>query len=493
MNPEALPFQPIPAPDEFLANQGFLRRLARELIRDAARAEDLLQDTWLTWRERRPAGLAEPRAWLARVLQNRARNLLRQDQRRAQREQRVARPEAIPSELTQATVDVQAEVVAVLQRLDEPEQTALMLRYYHGLGPTEIAARTGVSLNTVKSRLARALAHLRAELDRRHAHDHKDWRHCLVPLALPEGGSELAPARRDGQPVGPRGGGDGLRGPLGLALAGGLCAVAVVIVVAVLVAQGWSRPERPSVALREAGEGTLAPLAAQLLALPASAEPAVGRVAVQPEPLVVPRNPVEWPQFARNAAHDGFDPKLADRIRTPEVLWHVSDTHGQPTLSGQDLYSGGRGLFWIDPNNGTVLARVLQGAPEAHPEKPDEKIVPLSVAHSPAITPDLVLARRTQDGGVSAYDRTLAREVWSWTPESKGYVHFSGCLAGERFIVATIDEVVALNVADGKPAWTFPTAGHGAVNMVPASAQGRVLFGAEDGTFWCLDLVEGHE
>ncbi|HEX6884113.1 MAG TPA: PQQ-binding-like beta-propeller repeat protein, partial [Planctomycetota bacterium] len=47
--------------------------------------------------------------------------------------------------------------------------------------------------------------------------------------------------------------------------------------------------------------------------------------------------------------------------------------------------------------------------------------------------------------------------------------------------------------ADGKPAWTFPTAGHGAVNMVPASAQGRVLFGAEDGTFWCLDLVEGHE
>ena len=54
------------AADEFLANQAFLRRLAWGLVHDAGRAEDLVQETFAVWAERRPRGLATPRAWLAR-------------------------------------------------------------------------------------------------------------------------------------------------------------------------------------------------------------------------------------------------------------------------------------------------------------------------------------------------------------------------------------------------------------------------------------------
>src|SRR5690606_22732139 len=52
-----------------------------------------------------------------------------------------------------------------LLALDEPYQSTLLLRYYEGLTPTEIARRTDVPLATVKRRLQRGLARLRTRLD----------------------------------------------------------------------------------------------------------------------------------------------------------------------------------------------------------------------------------------------------------------------------------------------------------------------------------------
>jgi len=465
------PFQPMAEPDAFLANQNFLRALARGLIHDAAQAEDLLQDTWLAWRERRPAGLGEPRAWLTRVLQNRAKNARREELRRAERERLAARGEA-GDELARETLEVQAEVVTLLRALDEPLQSALVLRYFHGLSPAEIAARSGASVNTVKSRLTRGLARLREELDRLHASDRRAWSLCLLPLARAEGGlAEPEPAR-----------------PPWLALAAGVCALAVVVVLVVFV---WTQPRtttEPAALFALAGvEPALA--AEPELAAPAALEPAEQRAPVVPAVAPSQRVVVEWPQFARNAAHDGFDPKLDDKLRSPAILWHVADTFGQPTLSGGDLYSGGRGLFRIDATSGLVLARVLgpETAAERTTTEPDP--APLTVAAAPALTSELVLARRMQDGGVTAFDRSLSQQVWSWTPETPCAGQFPGCLAGGLYVCAANERVVALRVADGKPAWSFEAGSP--VNMVPAAAGGHAFFGAESGAFWSLNLSDG--
>jgi DNA-directed RNA polymerase specialized sigma24 family protein len=73
-----------------------LRRLARSLICDEARAEDVVQEAWLAALRRGPPpeGL---RAWLAEAMRRIAGSRGRSELRRAEREQRAARPEAQPS------------------------------------------------------------------------------------------------------------------------------------------------------------------------------------------------------------------------------------------------------------------------------------------------------------------------------------------------------------------------------------------------------------
>ena len=74
-------------------------------------------------------------------------------------------------------------VVEAVARLDEPYRAAILLRYFEGLAPAAIAARTGTPLRTVHTRLYRALARLRTELDRAHGGERKTWLRALIPFA----------------------------------------------------------------------------------------------------------------------------------------------------------------------------------------------------------------------------------------------------------------------------------------------------------------------
>ncbi len=58
-----------------------------------------------------------------------------------------------------------AAVRRALAGLPEPQREALFLGYFEGLSCTEIATRVGVPVGTVKTRVATALAKLRAVLD----------------------------------------------------------------------------------------------------------------------------------------------------------------------------------------------------------------------------------------------------------------------------------------------------------------------------------------
>jgi hypothetical protein len=57
----------------------------------------------------------------------------------------------------------------------------------------------------------------------------------------------------------------------------------------------------------------------------------------------------------RRPDHNNYR-KRDDRVQCPKVPWHVDRAFGQPTLGGGRVYSGGTGLFAIDPATGKVLA-----------------------------------------------------------------------------------------------------------------------------------------
>ncbi len=129
--------------------------------------------------------------------------------------------------------------------LAEPGRSTILLRFFEGLPPREIAARQRVPVETVRSRVRRALAEIRKTLDRR-AGDRSAWAVALLPLA----GPALPGAAPPGElPI---------DGPAPAAPTAGLFAVAAaVVIVAVGGAAGWiaaatRRPATTATELRDA-------------------------------------------------------------------------------------------------------------------------------------------------------------------------------------------------------------------------------------------------
>ncbi|HEX6886283.1 MAG TPA: sigma-70 family RNA polymerase sigma factor [Planctomycetota bacterium] len=179
--------------EELLAHGRFLRALARGLV-GAERADDLLQDTYVAAIAHPPRHDSAPRAWLARILRNRARTRGQREGERPRHEARAAREHAADEERDApallAELELARALLAALEGLREPYRGTLYLRYYRGLAPAEIAARAGLPPKTVKTRLARGLALLRVELDRRPG-GREAWVALLLPLA--RGPAPLAP------------------------------------------------------------------------------------------------------------------------------------------------------------------------------------------------------------------------------------------------------------------------------------------------------------
>ena len=180
--------------DELLRHQEFVRRLAFELVRDAARADDLVQDAWVQALERPPRAMATARAWFRTVLRNLAVRGAREQSRRERRERSAARPEDQLSTLEIGErLAHEQELVRAVEALREPYRSAVFLRWFEDLSPRAIAAREGVPVATVKTRLRRALELLRDALE--HSHGPRAWalafvrlahpRHAVLPVATP--------------------------------------------------------------------------------------------------------------------------------------------------------------------------------------------------------------------------------------------------------------------------------------------------------------------
>jgi len=170
--------------DQLVRHEAFVQAIARALLGDEARAQDVVQETWLTALRRSPDRAGSTRAWLGRVARNLALDDRRSAQRRATREQLVARAEAIESvDESYARLSVQRDVVDAVLGLREPYRSVVMLRFFQELDANAVAERLGRSAATVRSQQSRALGLLRESLDGKYGGDEALWVSVLLPLA----------------------------------------------------------------------------------------------------------------------------------------------------------------------------------------------------------------------------------------------------------------------------------------------------------------------
>ena len=137
--------------------------IAVRLLRDAAAAEEVIQDCFVAlWDHpyRFDPNRGELRPYLVRLTHSRAIDRLRSDTRRTAREDRHER------ERSGTDADIEREVWEIIRAeivrdamasLSPGERDALQLAYFEGLTQTEIAARNGDPLGTVKTRVRLAL------------------------------------------------------------------------------------------------------------------------------------------------------------------------------------------------------------------------------------------------------------------------------------------------------------------------------------------------
>ena len=145
--------------------------LAFRIIRDEALAEDAVQEGFLgLWRG--AASFVPERAkastWILTLVHRRAVDLVRREQRRRADPLEPETAEAIVGGSVEdsALLNLERErVQGALARLPDNQRETIELAYYGGFTQSELAARLGQPLGTIKSRMFSGLARLRELLD----------------------------------------------------------------------------------------------------------------------------------------------------------------------------------------------------------------------------------------------------------------------------------------------------------------------------------------
>ena len=143
-----------------------LYSIARRILHDVDRAEDALQDALvIAWRDL--SDLRDPDrfdVWIQRTLANVCIDHARRDRRRyARLEVLTIQDRAAPDEL-RGVVDRDV-VDRAFRRLKPEERAVLVLRYFLGYEPADIAEVLGVPGGTIRSRLHHAHRAVRAAIE----------------------------------------------------------------------------------------------------------------------------------------------------------------------------------------------------------------------------------------------------------------------------------------------------------------------------------------
>lgn len=138
---------------------------ARSYVKDDAVAQDVVQDAFTSmWRRRSKLDTeGSIKAYLYKVVRNKALNAIRNDSLRSVRQSEYA-DEATdvvdPVDTVDAT-QLRGKLNAWIEALPERQREALMLSRFDGLSHSEIADVMGVSARTVNNHLVSALRFLR--------------------------------------------------------------------------------------------------------------------------------------------------------------------------------------------------------------------------------------------------------------------------------------------------------------------------------------------
>lgn len=135
--------------------------LSAQVLGDRAEGEDVLQEVFLRiWEEpeRYSPARGSVDAWLIATVRSRAIDRLR---RRIARVRAVERASDATPRFALAPGRTSSTVVQAVQQLPLDQREVIELAYFEGLTQTEIAARIGQPLGTVKSRVRLGMAKLR--------------------------------------------------------------------------------------------------------------------------------------------------------------------------------------------------------------------------------------------------------------------------------------------------------------------------------------------
>ena len=144
-----------------------LVRLAAMLVRDTSTAEEVVQDAFIAmhdgWHRLKDAEKAL--AYLRQAVVNRSRSVLRHRMVVEKNAPKPA-PDMPSAEHGAMALLERSAVIAALRDLPERQREAIVLRYYADLSEADIAAAMRISRGAVKSHTARAMASLKAALER---------------------------------------------------------------------------------------------------------------------------------------------------------------------------------------------------------------------------------------------------------------------------------------------------------------------------------------
>lgn len=165
---------------KLLEHEAWIRRLARSLVADENRVNELIQHA-LTEALKNPP--RNPKPWLTVVMRAAAWRMRRSESRRKVRETAVAREEMqMPAVPGADQSETRERLVQIVQQLEEPYRETLFLHFFEDLTLEEIARRKGIPSATMRTRLRRALAQMREKL-RVHYGDPSRWVFSLLPIS----------------------------------------------------------------------------------------------------------------------------------------------------------------------------------------------------------------------------------------------------------------------------------------------------------------------
>jgi RNA polymerase sigma-70 factor (ECF subfamily) len=153
------------SPEQLLAQVEWVRRIASALV-GRGDADEVVQQAYLQALSAPPRVIANLRGWLTTVVRNVARKSVRSDARRARHEPGAATPAAAPDPAESvARAELHRRVVDAVLALDEPYRGTLLMRFFDDQPADAIARAQSIPVETVRTRVKRGLALLRARLE----------------------------------------------------------------------------------------------------------------------------------------------------------------------------------------------------------------------------------------------------------------------------------------------------------------------------------------